>query len=1028
MKVSGKITNTLGEAVPGATVVVKGTTKGTITDMDGVYTLTDVPGDATLVFSFVGMKSQEIPVTGKELINVTLEDETIGLEEVVAVGYGTQKRKDLTGSISRVKGEDMITPSTSSFDQMLQGKVAGVQITQTTGAPGGNVNILVRGVSSITGGNQPLYVIDGFPINISEGSSNMLSFGSSNYSASNMANSTTDRINPLTSINPSDIESIEILKDASATAIYGSRGANGVVIITTKRGSMGKSQVSVDVSYGIQQVAHKLDMMNSQEYAEFVCEGRDNAWVYAGGSADDSNDVRSQSCKIPEGFRDPSSITTNTDWQDVIFRIAPVQNYQLSASGGNDKLKYLVSGGYFHQDGIILTSDYKRFNIRSNLDAQVLGNLKVGSTISGSYGYGTFPNTEGSYGTGNILQMVINASPTIPVYDENSDPYFNQNDVTYGLGWLANPLTVLNKANYSDERNKANVMVNNYLEYKILEGLTFKTTVGINYNAGTIKLWRSSSVPYFSTLNYPSTGGATKTDNLEWLNENTMNYKRIFNEKHSFDVLLGFTAQKSTYNRLSAGATDFPTDYVNYISAGTVNSGTQVKTQWSMLSMITRLNYSYAGKYLLTATLRRDGSSRFGANHRWGTFPSFSFGYNISEESFMKDIQEISNLKVRFSYGISGNNQIGNYATVGLLSSADYVADGDVLPGLVPSSLSNDDLTWEKSKQTDIGIDFGLFKNRISLTADVYKNRKTDLLLAVELPAASGYSSSTQNIGDIENKGFEFTLETENIKNRNFNWNSTITFSTNKNEVLKLATEGARINNNSYQVTEVGHPISSFYMLHAIGVFQNAEEVANSPVQHAKVQPGDLKFEDVNNSGSITTSDTKIVGDPWPDYTWGFNNKFSYKNFSLGINVNGSHGADNYFVAAPTNCAGVQNQLATAHRWRSENDPGDGRTPRAIRSNYAYSMSTSTYYLYDVSFVRIKDVNLSYSFPREIINRIALSNLTVYLDVSNLYTFTDYPGYDPEASTTGNSITSSGIDNLTYPLTRTYTFGIKLLF
>ena len=384
-----------------------------------------------------------------------------------------------------------------------------------------------------------------------------------------------------------------------------------------------------------------------------------------------------------------------------------------------------------------------------------------------------------------------------------------------------------------------------------------------------------------------------------------------------------------------------------------------------MLSMISRINYSYNGKYLLTATLRRDGSSRFGANHRWGTFPSFSVGYNLSEESFMKAMSNISNLKLRFSYGISGNNQIGNYSTVGLLSSANYVSGSSMISGLVPSSLSNDDLTWEKSKQTDIGLDLGLFKNRISIIADVYKNKKTDLLLAVELPAASGYSSSTQNIGDIENKGLELAVETVNIKNKNFNWDSNITFSANKNKVLKLATKGARINNNSYQVTEVGHPISSFYMLHTIGVFQNAEEVANSPVQHAKVQPGDLKFEDVNNSGSITTSDTKIVGDPWPDYTWGLNNKFSYKNFSLNIVINGSHGADTYYLggAITTNSGGVQNQLANIHRWRSDSDPGDGRTPRAIRSNYAYSQSVSSYYLYDASYVRIKNIDLSILFP-----------------------------------------------------------------
>ncbi len=1029
LKVSGKVTDSSGAPLPGVTVMIKDTNLGVISDANGDYTLTNVPEQALIIFSFIGMKTEEVPVQGRNTVNVVLKEETIGIEEVVAVGYGTMRKKDLTGSISRVTGEEILQPSLSSFDHMLQGKVAGVQITQTTGAPGGGVNMLVRGVSSITGGNQPLYVIDGFPVTISEGSSNMLSFGSDSYTSSKMVNNTSDRINPLASVNPSDIESIEILKDASATAIYGSRGANGVVIITTKRGSMGKSQFNVDVSYGVQEVANKLDMMTSREYMEYVCEARDNTWVYAGGKASDPNSVRSAATKVPDAFRNPSSITTNTDWQDVIFRVAPVQNYQLSASGGNDKLKYHISGGYFDQEGIVLTSDYKRFNVRSNIDVQLMERLKIGSTISGSYGYGTFPNTEGHYGNAGVITMALAASPTIPVYDDNGNPYFHQDDVNYALGFLVNPLRVLNTDNYSDIRKKANVMVNNYLEYKIMEGLTFKSTVGVNYDGGTTKLWRSSAVPLNATLNYPSTASATKTDNIEWLNENTLNYARIFKEKHSINALVGFTAQKSTYDRLSAGATDFPTDYVSYIYAGTVNSGTQIKSEWTMLSLISRVNYAYAGKYLFTATLRRDGSSRFGANHKWGTFPSFSAGYNLSEEEFMKSLGFISNLKLRASYGLSGNNQIGNYATIGLLQSANYVNGSTMISGLVPSSLSNDDLTWEKSKQTDLGLELGLWNNRISLTADVYKNKKTDLLLAVELPAASGYNSSTQNVGDIENKGIELTLQTINVKGRDFNWTSNLTFSANKNKVLKLATEGARISNNDYQATQVGSPISSFYMLNAVGVFRNAQEVSTSPLQHAKVQPGDLKFEDFSKDGKITSDDKKIVGDPWPEYTWGFTNRFSYKNFTLHISLNGSQGAETYIInASLMNSAGVQNQLGSIHRWRSESNPGDGRTPRAIRNNYAYSMSNSSYYLWDASYVRIKNVSLSYSFPRELINSLRLGSLLVYADVANLFTFTDYPFYDPEASTTGNSITSSGLDYGTFPLARTYTFGVKLSF
>ncbi|MCF6331902.1 MAG: SusC/RagA family TonB-linked outer membrane protein [Draconibacterium sp.] len=642
--IKGKVLGTDGISLPGVNVIIKGTTKGVITDLNGNYSIEIQNREAVLVFSFIGFQSQKITVNAQSTINVTLEDDVKSLDEVIVVGYGTQRKKDITGSISRVSGDEMLQPSVATFDKMLQGRVAGVHISQTTGAPGGNVNILVRGISSITGGNQPLYVIDGFPIDIRDGSSNTRSMGGNTYSSSSMSNNTVDRINPLAAINPSDIESIEILKDASATAIYGSRGANGVVIITTKRGSSTKSQINVDISYGVQEVAHKIELMDAQEYMEYVVEGRDAAWVYStGGSPNDPDEIRRGSQRAPTGFRNPSSITTNTDWQDVIFRVAPVQNYQISASGGNEKIKYLLSGGYLNQQGIILTSDYQRFNIRANIDAQVLEKVKISSTISGYYGLGSYPNTEGHYGLANPLMQALTASPTIPVYDENGNPYFNKRDVVEGLGWLFNPLTVLNKDNYSDDRTKANLMVNNYLEYKIMDGLIFKSSIGINYSASTIKLWRSNAVPRFTSLNYPATAGVTKTEGISWLNENTFAYKRLFKEKHSFDALLGFTIQKSSGERLSAGATDFPTNYVTYLSAGTVNAGTHTLSQWSMLSLIGRVNYSYAGKYLLTATVRRDGSSKFGLNNKWGTFPSFSFGYNISEESFMKSFNVFQN-------------------------------------------------------------------------------------------------------------------------------------------------------------------------------------------------------------------------------------------------------------------------------------------------------------------------------------------------------------------------------------------------
>lgn len=458
---------------------------------------------------------------------------------------------------------------------------------------------------------------------------------------------------------------------------------------------------------------------------------------------------------------------------------------------------------------------------------------------------------------------------------------------------------------------------NNYAEYRILEGLTLRSTIGIQYSDEGIRIWRSSAIPNYTSLNYPATAGATRISAINWLNENTLNYKRTFN-KSQIDALAGFTAQKDRNERLSAGASNFPTENVTYLSAGIVNAGTNILSEWSLLSLIGRINYSYASKFLFTATFRRDGSSRFGSNNRWGNFPSFALGYNLTEESFMKPVKFVSNLKLRASFGYSGNNQIGNYSYVGLLSPTNYVGNDSRIPGLEPTSLSNVDLGWEKSREINIGFDLGLFADRVSLTFNAYKNHKTNLLLDVQLPAASGFNNATQNIGDIENKGIELGLNTVNITGRAFTWKTDLTFSANKNKVLKLATKGGRIANNAFQVTEVGQPIGSFYMLHAIGVFKNSQEVAKSALQNPKTQAGDLKFEDISGDGVINSDDRKIVGSPWPDYTWGFSNSFSYKNLSLSVSLVGSHGSDTYFAfPGLINDAGVQNQLAdiALQRW-----------------------------------------------------------------------------------------------------------------
>lgn len=1021
-----------GSPLAGATVSVRGTNQAGQTDDAGRFSIqASIP--ATLVVSFTGYVTQTITVNDSKSLAIALVSDEEQLEEVVVVGYGTQRKKDVTGSITNLTAKDLVpVAAANSFDQMMQGKVAGVQITQTSGAPGGNVNVLIRGVNSITGGNQPLYVVDGYAIGTGGGGSNLSGYASGSYSVDGAIDaSSVTRVNPLSTINPADIESIQILKDASATAIYGSRGANGVVIINTKRGTYGQSTINFEHSSGLQEIQKKLDLMTPRQYAEFVADGRDNAWVFAGGNASDPNDVRGTGQYVKPAFRNPEQFADNgygTDWQDLIFRQALVQNYQLSATGNRNGIRYFVSGGYMDQNGIIIGSDFNKFNFRTNLDVDLTSRLKLGVSVAGNYSYADVARAEGHLQYRGLISAAVASDPTIPVYDENGEYYSEFSDV---LGIPVEHVLLI-ADEFSDKRKNANVFTNNYLEYRILDGLTLKSSIGVNYTGNQTRLWKSSKIGLATSRTGAAIAGVTRINAINWLNENTLNFRKRINEKHDIDALIGFSAQKNTDDILQAGATDFPTDDVPYLAAGIVSSGTDYMTQWSMLSWFARFNYSFADKYLITGTLRRDGSSRFGTTNKWGTFPSLSLAYRISEEAFLKDVTAINDLKIRGSYGVSGNNLIGNYASLGLLGISPIVSNGQVISGISPSSLANDRLGWEKSYQTNLGVDLALFNNRIVLTADAYRSHKKDLLLSVTLPAASGFSSSVQNVGELENKGLEFALNTGNIVGEHFNWSSNFNISFNRNKVLKLNTESARLSTSSYQVAEVGYPIASFRLLNILGIFQTAEEVAANPIQHPKVQPGDYRFQDADGNGNITQADRMIVGNPWPKFTWGFGNNFSYKNLSLSVDIYASHGNDMYFQGGEVslNAAGVQNQLAiVADRWRSAEQPGSGQIARAIRNDYAFGFSAgTTKYLFDGSFIRVRNVNLAYNFPAVVANRIRLQSLSVFGNVTNLFTFTDYPGYDPEGGTGGDNIGMTGIDFFAYPNPRTYTLGLRVNF
>lgn len=1020
------------EALSGATITEKGTVNQTSSNEKGAYQM-EVAANATLIFTFTGHQTKQIAVNNQTVINTDLLADMQQLDDVVVVGYGTQRKKDLTGAITSLSKDDLVPiPGANTFDQMMQGKVAGVQITQNSGAPGGNVNVLIRGVNSITGGNQPLYVIDGFPVGSGGGGAELTGYSSGSYSVSGIIGSSgVNRVNPLSTINPSDIESIEVLKDASATAIYGSRGANGVVIITTKRGKGGRSSINFEHSSGLQQLQRKIELLTPRQYTEFVAQGRDNAWVFSGGSASDPNEARSTATWVKPAFRNPEQFANTgygTDWQDVIFKQALSQNYQLSATGNKEGMNYAVSGGYLDQDGIIIGSAFQKFNIRANLDVDINPKLKIGTSFAGTHSFGDFARAEGDLQHRGLIAVALGSDPTIPVYGENGE-YYSEFSDPLGIP-VEHPLIIAE--NFSDKRKNTNVFSNSYLEYILLDGLTLKSTLGVNYNGNQTRIWKSSKIGLATSRFGAALAGVTKTTNLNWLNENTLSYRKTFNEKHNIDALVGFTIQKSQDDILQAGASEFPTDDIPYLAGGIVSAGTDYTSEWSMLSWLGRVNYAYADKYLATVTIRRDGSSRFGSKNKWGTFPSLSLAYRLSEEQFLKESKAIDELKIRASYGVAGNNLIGNYASLGLLGISRTVANGTIIPGITPSSLGNELLNWEKSYQVNIGIDLSLFNNRISFTADAYRSHKKDLLLTVGLPAASGFSSSVQNIGELENKGLELTLSTENIQGKNFRWSTDLNVSINRNKVLALNTANAMINTSDFQVAQVGYPISSFRLLNILGVFQTPEEVSNSPVQHPSTQPGDYRFEDADGNGRITQADRTIVGDPWPDFTWGMSNQFSYKNWSLRVSIYGSQGNDIYFQGGHVslNGAGVQNQLALMdERWKSPEDPGNGEYARAIRNDYAFGFSPgSTKFLFDASFVRIKNVNLAYNIPSPILEKWKIKSLAVYADVTNLFTFTNYPGFDPEAGTGGDNIARTGVDFYSYPIPRTYSLGLRVSF
>jgi TonB-linked SusC/RagA family outer membrane protein len=1001
--VQGKITDERGEVLVGVTVLEKGTSNGTITDVNGAYKLRCSTSNPVVLFSFVGYLTKEVIVGSQTAVDVVMEPDVKTLGEVVVVGYGTQEKKDLTGSIASVNAADLVKIPVSGLDQALQGQVAGLQISQSNGAPGGNTNILIRGIGSISGGNEPLFVIDGYPVTNS-------GIG-----------------NPLNTINPNDIESIDVLKDASSTAIYGSRGSNGVIIVTTKRGKAGKTRIELDAYTGFQQVAKRLELMNSQEFAQFVIDGRNNGLIenVANSNINLPNSSRPNAYQIPSAISGNLADLPNTDWQDAIFRTAPIQNYQLSASGGNENIRYSVSGGYFNQKGIIIGSGLERYTFRVNLDGKLSKKLNVGITMLPSFTKQQDVPAIGHFG-GAIVQSALSIQPYLPVYDADGNYTIanrpSQGDVSY-----PHPVQLANENTIDNTQFR--FFGNAYAEYSILNDLKFRITVGADANYSKTRRFQPSTIDPATII---TNAQASNTEATNWLNENILTYKKRINN-HSVEAVAGYTTQKAFSNSLNAQAVNFPDNLITNVNGGIINNGGEGITVHTMISYLARVNYAFKDKYLITATIRRDGSSRFGADNRWGTFPSASVGWRVSEETFMKNVKFVSDLKIRASYGLTGNNAIGDYRAVGFLGNTNYVIGNAQTPGLARSTFTNSTLGWESMKQVDVGIDFGLFGNRILITADYYDKRNTDMLFSIQTPAATGLTSALVNLGEVQNKGFEFAITTRNLTSA-FKWTTNFNITFNKNKVLAMSTDAERIFSTSggravYAITQVGDPIGSFFGRRTIGVFQTDEE-ATAYGKQPLAKGGDFKWADINNDGRIDDNDREVIGSPHPDFFFGFNNNFSYKGFTLDIMANGMVGQQIYNSTFGINNSGVQNNLKEVYegRYVSPSQPGNGVYARTIRGSRNNNNVFSSSYLFSGSFLRIRNISMGYNLPSKLLSPLNLGGVRLYATVTNAFTFTKYNGYDPEVSNSGDDLRAAGLDFGTYPQSRTYTFGVNLSF
>lgn len=985
-------------------VIVKGTNNGTVTNETGAYSIDVAPG-TTLIFRSIGFEEQEILVDKGGVTDVLLLADSEDLSEVVVVGYGSQQRRDVTGSVAPVEMANIRDQSLTSVDQALSGQIAGVNVRTSNGVPGGGPKIQVRGIGAIGAGSEPLYVIDGFPV----------------------PSSSSQQSNPMSAINPQDIESMTILKDASATAIYGSRGANGVVMITTKKGVSGKATVHVSANTGLQSVPEKgrPDLMNGQEFAQWRKEAISDKIRFEEGREPTLED-------IPEVYRNPELIGDGTDWYDEVTRVASMSDINLNVSGGSENIRTYVSAGYFNQEGVMLNTGFERFSLRANVSADVAEKLNIGFNIAPSLAY----TRGGVRGQGRDEGFGI-ASPIPAVYNE--DGSYNAYIQSPGSFGIPNPVMVMNET--TNKANRTKILMNTFAEYEIVDNLKFKSTFNVDFEDTSSEYFRPSTLGNQNAAppSVPS-GSFGRGKYLNWLNENTLNYDWTSDE-HSFSGLLGFTVQSQRFESANFNGEQFPDDDIHTLNAAARITGGTDKSDWSLISYLARANYSYLSRYLVTATVRTDGSSRFGSNNRWGTFPSLAFGWVLSEENFLKDAEWMNELKLRASYGFTGNFNIGNYSYMSNIGTRDYVFNGTLASGRVMNTLGNPNLGWEKMRELNIGFDFSLLGSRLLLSADFYNRNTQDLLLNVEIPQSSGFGSVTENRGDVRNRGLELAISSQNVVADDFNWSTNLNISFNRNKVIALGRSddpiysGASSEGNPTNITQIGKPVGMLYGYLVEGIYQNAADLERYPAFPGAI-PGNMRFRDVNQDGEITPfQDFTIIGNPYPDFTWGVTNTLNYKRFDLRVLVVGSMGAEmiratNYYT---WNIDGVFNvQKNVANRWRSEEQPGDGIVPTTNGTGRGRVMfrDTHSYTVEKTDYAWIKNITLGYNLPNELKRAKVFENMRVYATVQNAFLFTGYSG-NPEGTNYNRPDTGAlvpGVDYSNYPVPRIITIGTNFSF